>query len=188
MQNTNQLIRLLATVPPMLEAAFQYQGNADLVAFHWIPYSENICICDSLGGCGTGANWNVWFLFIHHPAISLFLAPFDLGGCEDEAKHWLLLDRKQRVFYVGAAEQVKKRLSENPPSLPEEPDIGGAVFNSIVDSQLENIRQAVDRWDAERPGERKWREQQSVQELQSWLGAFWQKMSVRSGANGVKKP
>ncbi len=190
MPNTNQLIRLLVPAPLMLEAALQYEGNAGLVAFHWTPHSGDITVCDLAGECSTRSKWDTWFLFIQHPAVSPFLSPFDLGGGPKEAKHWLLLDRKQRVFYVGTADQVKECLSANPPALPA----GGpavvdeSVTNSITESQFEALTKAMADWDYSSPKEKQARDQRAVLELRHWLGALWQKMSVGRGLSDGKKP
>lgn len=179
MPSTDQLIRLLAPVPPMLEAAFGYEGGADLVAFYWTPCGDELAYLDSQGNGCAGANWNAWLVFVRHPAIAPFLSPFELGSSEDEAKYWLLLDRKARVFYIGTVEQVTRCLSGNSPPPPEAPVVIDEIeFNALIEHQVGALRKAMADWDSNTSSEMLAREQPSVQELRHWLGSYWQRSNV----------
>ncbi len=179
MPSTGQLIRLLAPVPPMLEEALGYYGKAGLVAFYWARCGDELASIDSLGNGYVGANWNAWLVFVRHPAIAPFLSLFDLGSSEDEAKHWLLLDRKQRAFYIGTAEQVNKYLSENALSRQEvSVQIDETDLNTLIEQQLAHLKKALSDWDYNALTERLALEQKAVHELCHWLGVFWQKQSV----------
>ncbi len=163
----------------MLEVALGYNGKADFVAFYWTPHGDELVYRDASGQICEGANWNAWLVFVHHPAIASFLSPFDLGNSEEESKHWLLLDRNARVLYIGTADQVDRCLSEMPTALPEVPLVTNKIeFNALALQQAEALRKAIVEWDSIPSSELGVQEQQSVQDLRNWLGAYWQRSNV----------
>lgn len=179
MPRTDRLIRLLAPVPPMIEAALGYYENADFVAFYWAQSGDELASHDSLGNGYVGANWNAWQVFVQHPVIEPFLSPFDLGNSDVEARHWLLLDRKQRVFYVGTAEEVHGRLSERILSQQESPiEIDEADFNARIEQQVVRLKKALSDWDNLEFAGRMALEQKATNEMRDWLGIFWQTQNI----------
>jgi hypothetical protein len=78
------------------------------VAFFWEHFDE-LCFRDDSLDSGTldSASWR---LFTLHPFVRLHLHSYDFGSAEFPARHWLLLDRKVRRFYVGGRETVEALL------------------------------------------------------------------------------
>jgi hypothetical protein len=86
-------------VPPMLERALGYDGDAPLVAFWWTPYGDELCYADGrIELCG--GNWSAWLDYINHPRVVPYLAHYDFGTSELEGEHRLLLDRRSRTLAV----------------------------------------------------------------------------------------
>ena len=114
------LIPLPVPVPPMLEQALDYCGKARLVAFYWSPLGDEAMYDD---GLRSGVvDWNAYLAFVQHPLVEPHLFPFDLGSSEEEARHWLVLDREARTLSVLPAEEAVDLLQQQwgtrPASLP----------------------------------------------------------------------
>lgn len=95
-------------VPPMLEEAMGYDGEARLVAFYWGGGDEAYYADGYRSACG---EWDAFLLFIEHPSVASALQSYDFGSSEDEARHWLILDREHRhlsVAPVAAAQRLLK--------------------------------------------------------------------------------
>jgi len=99
------LIPLFLPVPPMFERSVGYRGESRLVAFYW-DSCEELCFLDDSLATGTidAAGWQI---FVGHPFVRRHLRPYDLGSGEFAARHWLLLDRRERRFHIGAREDVE---------------------------------------------------------------------------------
>jgi hypothetical protein len=94
----------------MLEAALEYTGTARWVAFYWLPGGDELMYDDGL--MSADGQWHAWLLFKYHPRIAPSLVPYALGNSEEDARHWLLLDRDTRTCYVGEAPEVKQFLRQ----------------------------------------------------------------------------
>ena len=136
-------------VPPMLEATPGYQDDARYVAFYWTPFGDEV-MWDTGWSSATG-EWPAWLIFVRHPRIAPALTPYDLGSSEQEAAHWLLLDRHQRTLSVGPGADVHAFLRErNRPAVePGVSDgeaepfvIDDAFLDSFID-QMEEVRSTV---------------------------------------------
>jgi hypothetical protein len=105
-------------VPPMLEEAMGYDGNGRLVAFYWGGGDEAYYADGYQSACG---EWDAFLLFVEHPAVEPALAGYDLGSSEDEARHWLILDREERhlsVAPVATAQRLLKAQWKRPEPEP----------------------------------------------------------------------
>jgi hypothetical protein len=101
---------LFLPVPPMFERCLGYRGEGRFVAFSWEHFDE-LCFHDDFLNCGTLDSAS-WLLFTQHPFVRLHLRPFDFGSGDFPARHWLLLDRKNRRFYVGERENIETFLEK----------------------------------------------------------------------------
>lgn len=100
-------------VPPMLEEALGYVGTARWVAFHWTPYGDELQYDD--GTLSADGSWHAWLTFVRHLRIAPVLAPYHFGNSEEEAQHWLLLDRETRTVFVGAVVDAQQCLRQAAP-------------------------------------------------------------------------
>ncbi|MGA7828616.1 MAG: hypothetical protein WCA04_13190 [Geobacteraceae bacterium] len=96
---------LFLPVPPMFEKCLGYSGEGRFVAFFWEHFDE-LCFHDDHLNNGT-LDAVSWRLFVQHPFVRLHLYSFDFGSADFPARHWLLLDRHVRRFYVGERELVE---------------------------------------------------------------------------------
>src|ERR1051326_450013 len=83
-------------VPPMLEQALAYPGQARLVAFCWSSLGDEAMYAD--GRCSGEADWAAYLAFVEHPRVEPHLRPYDLGSSEEEARAFLMLDREARAL------------------------------------------------------------------------------------------
>jgi hypothetical protein len=102
-ENTN-LKKLAVQAPPMLCEAIGYPGRARFVAFYWTPYGDEIMYSD--GRLSTDGHWHAWLLFTRHKWVAPHIAPYNLGNSDEEATHWLLVDRETCALHVGTPGEV----------------------------------------------------------------------------------
>jgi hypothetical protein len=103
------------------------------------------------GWSSATGNWRAWLIFIRHPRMAPALRPYDLGSSNQEAMHWLLLDRHERTLWVGPGKAVHAFLREHnqPATRVGEPDdeagplvIDAAFLDAFVD-HMEEVRSTV---------------------------------------------
>ncbi len=102
-------------VPPMLEEAMGYDGEARLIACYWGGGDEAYYTDGYRSPCGER---DAFLLFIEHPTVAPALDGYDFGSSEDEARHWLLLDRERRQLSVATV-AVAQRLLKAQWNIPE---------------------------------------------------------------------
>src|SRR5687767_3860183 len=103
-------------VPPMLSKAMGYTGEAQYVSFQWTPYGDEADYSDGrLSGTG---NWQAFFAYIQHPAVSPFLKEYDLGSSDSEARHAIILDRNKLKIMVASVKEAQAFLSAQWPPQP----------------------------------------------------------------------
>lgn len=144
--STSDFIDLEAPVPPQLETALGYDGDARFVAFYWSPAGDEVMYDD--GQVSSDGNWWVWLTFENHPAVAPCLwlpcphchgvgttnqlenepcnscdgagvLPLNLGNSDEEADYWLILDRQERKTYVAPVATARRFLQEQWPPAPE---------------------------------------------------------------------
>lgn len=107
----SSLTRLEIDAPPMLAQAVGYEGTGRLVGFYWIPGGDEIMWTD--GVRSTTGNWRAWLLFQRHRLIAPHLEAFNFGSSDEEAEHWLLVDRETLALYVGFPQAAARVLFES---------------------------------------------------------------------------
>ena len=111
--STSLLTPLSLPVPPMLEEALGYTGTARWVAFHWEPVGDELRYHD--GTVSADGSWYAWLTFVQHRRIAPALAPYHFGDSEEDARHWLVLDRETRTLFVGTVADVQRVLRQSSP-------------------------------------------------------------------------
>jgi hypothetical protein len=106
----NGLTPLKAPVPPMLATAIGYTGNARFVSFQRILYGNEVEYFD--GRMSDIGNAQAYLVYIQHPAVSPFLAHYDLGTSDRKAQHTLILDREQHKLFIALVEEAELFLRE----------------------------------------------------------------------------
>lgn len=167
------LKKLAVQAPPMLCEAVGYPGPARYVAFYWTPCGDEIIYSD--GRLSADGHWHAWLLFTRHKEVAPHIAPYNLGSSDEEATHWLLVDRETYALYVGTPGEVLRVLRGQyaDQEQPREAQREGASreitledFRSLIDSFVEvsgpkpeEIIEAMRRQDA------------LTEELRVWLDA-----------------
>ena len=138
------LERLVVPTPPMLVEAIGYPGRARYVAFYWTPYGDEVIYTD--GRFSADGHWDAWLLFTRHRTIAPHLQAYNLGNSDEEATHWLLVDREACAMYVGAAREVLALLrgqhaDQDQAREVHEDDISGEItfedYRSLAESFVE---------------------------------------------------
>ena len=163
MTETNKLLTpLTAPVPPRTEGALGYDGDARYVAFYWQPAGDEVMYDD--GQVSADGDWWAWIDFVNHPAVYHHLLwpcpqchgvgttnqlenetctvcdgagrlPLNLGNSDEEATHWLILDRQERKFYVAPIATARRFLQEQWPPPPElTPEEQASIFEAFQEA------------------------------------------------------
>lgn len=111
------ILHLAAPLWPRLPVAVGYTGGARWVAFY--VSGEKIRYNDGVSG-GTG-DTSLFLAYKRHPLIAPSLWGALLGSAEEEARHWLVVDRQQLVLYLAASEDARRFLVEQWPRSPGHP-------------------------------------------------------------------
>jgi hypothetical protein len=138
------LIPLSAPVPPNLEQALGYGGEARYVAFYWEPCGDELMLDD--GQYSSDGNWQVWLEYTNHPNVAPYLMekcwrcrgvgttnqlenqpcefcdgagyfPFNFGYSDDEATHWIIVDRQERKAYAAPVAAARQFLQQQWPTV-----------------------------------------------------------------------
>ena len=88
-------------VPPQLEAAVGYPGEARWMALCWTSLGDT-CVYDDGRLSGTGHGW-AYLGFVRHAAVAPYLTHADLGSSEYEGRERLVIDRQERRVYLALA-------------------------------------------------------------------------------------
>lgn len=122
---------LVLPVPPGFEQVMGYPGNRKWVAFYWTPFGDELEFDD--GHSAGTIDWPGWLAFVRHRLVWPLIKAYDFGSSESEARHWLLLDRQARQFYVGEKRAVYDFLQSFKRQIKSEPV-------EISHDQLEQLR------------------------------------------------
>ncbi len=106
-------------VPPMLEQALGYNGQARLVAFYWSARCDQAMFDD--GVVSADAEQPTYQSLLEHPLVAAHLCAYDLGSSEQEARQWLLPDREARVLYALPAREAARLLYQQWATRPDVP-------------------------------------------------------------------
>jgi hypothetical protein len=122
------LAPLPVPIPPNLEDALGYDGEARYVAFYWEPCGDEFMFDD--GQYSTQGNWQVWLEYTNHQCVAPYLIekcwrcrgvgttnqlenepceicdgagclPLNFGYSDEVATHWFILDRETRKAYAA---------------------------------------------------------------------------------------
>jgi len=110
-----RIVRLPLGCPAQLVELSGYNGAGRLVAMWWTPLGDELMFSD--GTTTATGDYRGWLAFCAHPVTLLFLNPYQLGSSEQEAEHWLLVDRHLATLDVGLAHDVQALLATQPSEL-----------------------------------------------------------------------
>jgi len=109
MNETPLFSTIPVAVPPMLERALGYTGDAWLVALY-VDLGGDWSTAD--GHVTTVGEWDAAALFFKHPLVAPHLRPYHLGSLEEPPLFYLLLDRKIRCLSIVPVAEALQLLRE----------------------------------------------------------------------------
>lgn len=117
MNNILPGVELSIPVPPQLEAAVDFHGDARYFGLYWTPSGDEAIVTDGRSthdGC-----WWGYQAFVDHPVVMLALADlrYELGSSESEATHWLVIDRETRTASLAPGAEAEQFLADQHPAL-----------------------------------------------------------------------
>lgn len=125
-------------VPPQLEDAVDYRGNARYFVLYW-EIGGDVILTD---GRHTGrGDWSAYECFVNHPFVTVSLPdhPYDLRLSGQPAIYWLVVDRETRTAAVALADEAVRFLGYHnyqPPLPPRSGDEATNVMLAWLDAQL----------------------------------------------------
>lgn len=168
--NERAVTSLPVAVPPMLEQAIGYTGDARLVAFFFDAGDEAYYADGHMTTCG---EWDAYGLFIGHPMVTPHLRRYHLGSSEEPPTHYLLLDRQTRTLSVAPVALVQRLLHEQWGSVEAtEPMqiVTELEWDQLVQDLMARITQPTPAQLAEH-----WHEHRRlVEQLAAWLAEKWE--------------
>jgi hypothetical protein len=139
-----------APMPPdnLLARAVSYDGDANLVGLYWAPGIDEAMITD--GRVTFDGHFLGYLDYIRHSLVAPILWQWNLGSSEDEATHWLLLDRAAGTLSVAPRAEAERLLREQWPPAAEQPVKAwtDADLHAFMAQQIASIDPAAGR----RPG------------------------------------
>lgn len=166
----NDAIPLPVVVPPMLEVAIGYLGDARLVAFFFDAGDEAYYADGRITTCG---EWDAYELYVNHPLVAPYLRGYDLGSSESPPIHCLLLDRHARTLSISPVALAQRLLreqwggSEEPAPVPVVTEL---EWDQFVGDLMAQVTQPTPAQLAEN-----WRgHRRLVNELSAWLAEKWE--------------
>jgi len=175
-----RLTKTEAPCPSMLVLAVGYTGDARFVALHWgggdeVYYDDGIV-------SATGFD-QPYLLYVRHNAVWPHLVGRTFGSSDEEATHWLLIDREAGAIYTGRVRDVHRvLLAQHPQEMSgDSADTVGEVFagadwGEAVAAFMADFRARTEAWNA-LPGEEQMRivrarmaeERERYREFDAWL-------------------
>jgi hypothetical protein len=110
-----ELVPLEVPLPADAAKLFGYPGESRFVGFFWDPIGDEVYYDDTRFYNGYGTT-PVFLLYRQHPAVSCHLDEYNLGDSEEEATHWLIIDRETNRASIATSQDAKVFLkSQHPP-------------------------------------------------------------------------
>lgn len=100
-------LRLAVPLWPRLPLALGYTGGARWVAFY--VSADKVRYHDGASG-GTG-DTSLFLAYKRHPVTAPSLWGAHLGSDDEEAQHWLVVDRQHLVLYLAASADARRFLA-----------------------------------------------------------------------------
>ena len=163
-------VRLPFGCPPQLVELSGYDGAGRLLAMWWTP--DALMIAD--GTMTATGDYRGWLAFCAHPLSRLFLNPYEIGSSEQEAEHWLLVDRHLGTLDVGLAHDVRALLATQPSELHAltaelSPTEAAALLEHAFEDHAARERAKTPEQRASGMRERHKREQELLRDLEAGL-------------------
>ena len=103
------MLRIDVPVPPMLEQAVGYHGDARFFAIYWGAGDEAYF---NDGRTSATGHPHGYLCYIRHPAVGPELSRVNMGSSDYEAESWIVIDRRHRRAYVASVLEARRFLRE----------------------------------------------------------------------------
>jgi hypothetical protein len=154
------------------------------VAFYW-GCGDEAYYYD--GYLSTQAEWDAYLLFVRHPLVAPHLQGYHLGSSEEEATHWLLLDREAQQLSVAPANAARQMLMAQWGPPPSE-QVRIALDQEAWDQLVAEVAARIERISQEQLIAHMFEHQRRVQDLASWLEMKSQALRLREQQEVSNKP
>lgn len=113
-QHQPTLIQFPFALPERFLERVGYHGNHNFIALWWEPAGDELTVSDGR------TTWSGYLDLMRQPQVFAWRTEHmvNLGGSEEPATHWLIVDRQQNRGYVVEARQAK-RIVQNQRLEPE---------------------------------------------------------------------
>jgi hypothetical protein len=173
-QQSDQIHILPIEPPPMLAETLGYGGQARRVAFYWGSGDEAYY---QDGYLSTQAEWDAYLLFVRHPLVAPHLQRYHLGSSEEEATHWLLLDREAQQIAIAPTNIARQMLMAQW-GRPTSEQIRVVLDKEAWDQLVAEAVASIERISQEQIFAHMFEHQRRIQELASWLEMKWSKQRL----------
>ncbi len=129
------MMKLDVPVPPILEEAIGYTGDAQWVAFYWTPAGDEAMYDD--GRISGDGYWDAYLTFTRHSRVAPHLAGYNLGSSDFEADDYLLLNRATRMLYVAPRDEARTVLRT------QWPTTAGCAVPVLTAEEWEQMREQI---------------------------------------------
>lgn len=123
-------------VPPQLEAAVGYTGDARWLSLCWTACGDTV-LYDDGRAYGTGHGWG-YLGFARSPAVAPYLRGLDLGSSERDGTQRLVIDRVERRAYSAANEEARRVVRDQWPAEPEV-ELTPEQWEAVVDEVRQRL-------------------------------------------------
>jgi hypothetical protein len=109
-----ELTPLPFPLPQRFAEQLGYRRDRRFVAAYWEPGGDEVTVRDdSFLACGMG-DWFPWTRFFHQPELRLWRIKnkINLGSSDEEATHWLIIDRATNQGFITPSEQAYKCIQQ----------------------------------------------------------------------------
>ena len=180
---SNQTRTLHIEPPTLLAETLGYDGIARKVAFYWKAGDEAYY---HDGYLSTQAEWDAYLLFVRHPLLVPELQGYNLGSSEEEATHWLLLDRDDRQIVVAPAKVAQQQLlAQWGTPTPEQVMV---VESTAWDQLVAEITTRIACMSQELIVAHMMQHQLQVQDLAIWLEMTWKEQHMNAQQSENNRP
>jgi len=178
-QFSNQTHPLPIKLPHALAETLGYDGQARMIAFYWgtgyKAYYDD-------GFLSAQAKRDAFKVLVHHPLLALMLQKYHLGSIEEEAAHWLLLDRDDHTLAVAPTRIAQQVLMSQ--WVHKQPEQSIAVDSNDWNQLATDVAIKMERISQEQCATHLSTHQQRVQSLAEWLERKWNEQSDQERQTG----
>jgi hypothetical protein len=108
------VLPLPCPLPRAFAEKLGYRRERRFVAAYWEPGGDVVTLRDDSFLAGGFGDWFPWTKFFHKPEVMRWRIRnnINLGNSDEEATHWLIIDRNTNRGFVAPLEEAYKRVQQ----------------------------------------------------------------------------